>query len=502
MRIAVGQMWQETNSFNRNPTRFADFEASGFAVGDEVVGQYGRTSDLAGFLTTCQEWKPDVRFVGLARCKCWPWGAVESEAGRRIRETFQTALAEAGEVDAVFLALHGAMAADDEPDLTGALLERVRAVVGPDVPVVGSLDLHANITRRMVEHADVLVGYHASPHLDTFETGQRTARALIRMLDDGVRPVKYWRKLPMITAAELHDTFTGPPAPLYRRLEQLETEQDVLTAGIYMAMPWLDGPSNGWTVTLTTTGRDARWRRTVDDLCAGCWDLRKTLNDVRRFSPAEVVQKALEHGGHPIVIGDGANATNSGAAGDSTHLLREFLKQDSIPHGALLFLVDPDAVAVARQMGVGGTFNTAVGGTFSPEYSEPIQFRGTVEHLLDVRFVLNGHGGSNLPIDMGGGAVVRSGDVTVLFTETGGPGSSPALYESAGLDPRTYGIVVALSPAGFRAEYGPFAADILLADCPGPATPNWHRLNFLHVNRPLWPLDDIDRPQQAVWVDD
>src|SRR5207244_1698218 len=117
-------------------------------------------------------------------------------------------------------------------------------------------------------------------------------------------------------------------------------------------------------------------------------------------------------------------------------------------------------------------------GKFAPEYSQPVRLRGTVERLLDVKFILDGHISRNLPVNMGRGAVVRSGDVTVLLVETSGPGSSPRLYETAGLDPKTFGIVVAKSPAGFRAEYEPFAAGMLLADCPGCASPNWPKMRF------------------------
>ena len=499
MRIAVGQLWQETNTFNRNPTTLGDFENWGVAVGDEVVGQYGETGELGGFLQSCRAWKPETEFPGLARFVCWPWGRVDAETWKHIQDVFQDRLTGLGPVDAVFLALHGAMAADGQDDLTGALLQLVREAVGPEVPIVGTLDLHANITDRMIEGADLLVGYQACPHLDSVETGQRAAAGLRMIFDDGVRPVTYLRKLPMITAAENHNTFTGIPAPLYRCLEELETDAAVLSAGIYMAMPWFDVARLGWTVTLTTTGPGARWKRTVDELAEECWKIRSAMEDVERYEPAEIVRKALQHGGHPIVIGDGADATNSGSPGDQVHLLQEFLAQGNIPHGAMTFLVDPDAVAVARQTGLGGTFEALVGGEFAPEYCSPIRFRGTVEKLVEVDFVLDGHIGNNLPIHMGRGAVVRCGDVSVLFVENSGPGSSPRLYEAAGLDPRTCGIVVAKSPAGFRAEYDPFVAATFLADSPGCASPNWSRLNFFRINRPLWPLDPIGLPTDAKW---
>jgi len=499
MRIAVGQLWQETNTFNRNATTLSAFENWGVARGEQLIEGYGETGELGGFLAEIQHAATPPEIAGLARFACWPWGSVDRETWANVRATFVDALNQAGKVDAVFLALHGAMAADDEPDLTGALLEAVREHVGPDVPIVGSLDLHANITGRMIDHADLLVGYHACPHLDAAETGARAARGLRSILELGKSPVTIWRKLPMITAAENHNTFTGIPARLYRRLEELEREDDVLSAGLYMAMPWFDAPDLGWCITLTTTSRHARWKKAVDQLADDCWNLREAMENVERFEPTDVVRRALDHPGHPVVIGDGADATNSGSPGDQTDLLRALLEQPSIPEGAMTFLVDPDAVNLAYKIGKANPFLSRVGAAFAPEYCEPVELRGTVERLVELDFVLDGHIGKNLPIHMGRGAVIRAGDVAVLLTEKSGPGSSPRLYETAGLDPRTCGIVVAKSPAGFRAEYDPFVAATYLSDCPGCASPNWSRLNFYRTTRPLWPFDRIKKPAEAKW---
>jgi len=502
MRIAVGQLWQETNTFNRNPTTLIDFENWDVAHGPEILASFGETGEIGGFVSESRSWNADIEFAGLARYVCWPWGAVNDDTWQHIQTDFAERLQSVGKVDAVFLALHGAMAAGNELDITGTLLQQVRATVGPNVPIVGSLDLHANITHRMLANADVLCGYHACPHLDSVETGARASRALNWLLESREnRPATYWKKLPMITAAENHDTFTGPPAALYRKLEQLEAQDDVLSAGLYMAMPWFDGPKLGWVVYLTVKKRNARYEQAVAELAEECWNIKETMDDVSRLKPAEVVERALAAGGYPVVIGDGADATNSGSPGDNTTLLQEFLRQESIPHGALTFLIDPEAVAIAHQMGEGGSFHANVGAAFSPEYSEPVSLRGTVEKLLQVDFILDGHIGSNMAIRMGRGAVIKSGDVSVLLAEKSGPGSTPRLYETAGLDPREFGIVVAKSPAGFRAEYGDFAHEILLVDSPGCAASNFQRLNFLNINRPIWPLDNLSDISSVKWCE-
>lgn len=499
MRIAVGQLWQETNTFNRNLTTLADYENWGIATGTAVLQEFGETGELAGFVAGTRDWDSPPELVGLARFLCWPFGRMNREVWNVIQKTFLESLDQEGRIDGVLIALHGALAAEGEDDVTGVLLEQIRTAIGPEIPLVATLDLHANVTRRMMAQADLLVGYHTQPHLDQMETGIRAARGLQSMLEQPHRPMKYCRKLPMITAAESHNTSTGPAAPMFRRLAQLEREPEVLSAGLYMAMPWLDCKELGWTVTLHTTTEDDRWETEVSEIAEFCWDRRAEMNEFERYGAKEIVAKCLGHGGHPIVIGDGADATNSGAPGDSTALLREFLNQQPIPHGAMTLVVDPDAVAYAEQLGVGGTFDKLVGGAFSPEFAEPLRFRGTVERLLPMEFELNGALGHKMPVRMGRGAVVRSGDVSVVFIERSGPGSSPVLYETAGLTPRECGIVVAKSPTAFRADYDPFVAATYIADCPGCATPNWSQLKFRNVNQPLWPLQEIANTEEAEW---
>src|SRR6478672_4710902 len=214
MRIAVGQLWQETNTFNRNPTTLADFENWGVATGTDMLQRYGETGELGGFVSGTRQWSSPPELVGLARFLCWPAGRVSREAWEIIQEKFVTSIDQAGKFDGVLVSLHGAMAAEGEDDVSGALLELIRNSIGPDTLLVGTLDLHANVTRRMMTQADLLVGYLTQPHLDQFETGVRATRALGSMIELEQRPFKYYRKLPMITAAENHNTFTGPPAPL------------------------------------------------------------------------------------------------------------------------------------------------------------------------------------------------------------------------------------------------------------------------------------------------
>lgn len=501
MRIAIGQLWQKTNSFNPNSTAMYDFRHWGISRGEEVVSKYRETGELGGFIQGCESWEEAPELVGLLRMFAWPWGEIDAETWVNILQEFRESLKSVLPVDGVLISLHGATAAGDEPDACGAFLKMIRGVIGESVPLVATIDLQANVTPLMLEQADLLIPSHTFPRLDQFETGTKAAGLLKRLIGEGVRPQKWMLKLPMFTPIETHNTFNGPAAELYRVVEEWEKHPEVLSAGLCMCHPWFDVPGLGWTLTVHATGSDGHWNSQLKRLAKRCWELRHPLSDIHRLNPSEAVRAAVQCDRAPVILGDGGDATNCGAPGDSTILLRELLKQPKIPGGgALLFLVDPESVAAAMIAKEQGNFDSFVGGEYAPEFSDPVRLRGKVEKILDLKFELEGHLGHHMPIHMGKAAVIRSGDVTILLVERSGPGSSPQVYEAAGLDPRKFKIVLAKSPAGFRADYESFAGKILLTSGPGCSTASWTRLKYQHTSMPTWPLREIHHVEDAEWT--
>src|SRR5262245_6612814 len=198
MRIAIGQLWQETNTLNPLPTMRADFETFGVSRGSEMIAQMAQTNELGGFIQSLRRWSEKPEIVGLVRLPAWPSGRATAETFDWLKGELVAAMRAAVPVDGVLLALHGAMAAADHLDVEGEVLQAVRQLVGKAVPVVATLDLHANVTRRMVEHADALVLYHTAPHVDVFETGERGAAVLRRLLTAKARPVTAMCKVPCV----------------------------------------------------------------------------------------------------------------------------------------------------------------------------------------------------------------------------------------------------------------------------------------------------------------
>ena len=302
----------------------------------------------------------------------------------------------------------------------------------------------------------------------------------------------------MITGGEPQNTFGEVLGPVFARLRELEARQDILSAAVLMTQPWLDVPSLGWSAMVFTDGNSELARMSADELAEMCWSRREKMR-VEYYDAEGAIARALAVKGKPVIIADGADATNSGACGDSTNLLRELVGK-TIPDCALTIIVDPEAVAHARAAGKGGPFEFAVGGKRDHVFSRPLPVRGEVVSLKPAKYILSGHLGDNLPINMGLAATVRVGDVIVLLVEFAGPGSSPMMYRCVGLEPKEFKIVVVKSPAGFRAEYEPFTAEIILTDCPGCASPRFSELPYRNISRPLWPLDDIADRRSVEWA--
>lgn len=487
MRVAVGAIWQETATFSPLVTELADFERLGLAFGADMLARYGAVGELGGFARAARE--DGVELVGTLRAAAWPSGPLSPAARDVLRDQLVAHLAAAGPVDAVLLAIHGALVARDDDDVEGALLAAVRDVVGPDRLVACSLDLHASITDRMVHHADIIRGYHTCPHIDLFETGYAVAKLLFRALRGEVRPVQAWTRLPMITPADRHDTTTGPFAALFDRLAALERDEPrVLAASLFAVQPWLDIAGLGWSPLVVTDGDEALARALVEELADRAWRARREFL-VDKPPLAEALDQALAHRRRPVILSDAADATNAGAPGDSTAVLRALLDRGtSAP--AYLSVVDAEAARLAAAAGPGQIITLDLGGKLDRRFGGPVRVTARVRSLSDGRYVVRGPMTRGLAVDMGLTAVLEIGAIRVVVPSATHPGHDPELYRSQGLQPEDAQLVVVKSPAGFRAAYAPFAAAILLADTPGCVTSDLASLPYRRAPRPLFPLDD------------
>jgi microcystin degradation protein MlrC len=391
-------------------------------------------------------------------------------------------------LDGVLLVLHGAMMAQGEPDATGAILERVRACVGPDVPVVGTLDLHANVTARMVREATALVGYHTAPHVDMAATGERAAHLLVAAIAGRIAPTSALVRLPMLLPPENSTHNWGPLAHVIDRALDLERSGAILRGGVYPVQPWMDTEDVAASVVVTTDGDPEAAQNRARELAAAFWARRASFV-TELVPPDEAVARALSRGTGTTILCDSADSTTSGSTGDSTAILGALLRAAPLDGTALANIVDRRAVAQAIAAGVGSTVTVQVGGSLAPELFEPLPFAGRVKTISDGTFTFRGPGMRGVAHHMGRTAVLVGGGIHLVVMERGVSQWDPELYRSLGQEPARASIVQVKSPMAYRAAYEGLYDEAIVVAAPGAANPQLATLSWTRVPRPIYPLD-------------
>ena len=481
-RIAIGRVWQETNSFSQRTSTLADFQRSDWLEGEALLASLGaRQDELAGFADVLGP--AGCEMVPLIAASCWPGGPVEPELFAAIFDKLDRAMAAAGPVDGVVFSVHGALSSDAVADIEGAIFAFLRRAY-PHTPIAATFDHHGNITREIVANVDCLTAYRLCPHVDTRETGARGARMLLSLLDGSLKPAIAFRKIPLVTPAERFMTASGPMADWFAAARRMEAEGAVRDVALFPVQPWLDLPEFGWSVVVTADTQPAA-DRAADELARHAWENRRKFY-VEKLTPAAAVAQAMATPSGPVVLADGADATNGGSPGDSTALIAEMLAQ-GVDRPAFVTLVDPRAVALAFEAGEGAIIRAAIGAGTSTRYHKPVPVEARVQKLNHGRFRISGH--ITADVDLGRMVVLAVGALRIVVSEHAGPGHDPAIYRHMGLEPIEAQIVVVKSTVGHMDVFGPIMKQSLAVEAPGPSPSYLEKLDRTRTPRPTFPLD-------------
>ena len=488
MRIALGLIKHEANSFSPLMTDLDDFETCQLERGDEILVNWrtANTEQAGALSVLLQEYECEV--LPLLAARALAGGPVRAKVFSTLLEELMARLQAALPVDGILLVLHGAMMADGLPDATGEILGRVRALVGPKVPVVGTLDLHANVTERMVREATALIGYHTTPHVDQRETGERAARLLLEVVRGQVSPTTTLVRLPLNFTHENCTHMWPPLAELINMALELEKEGTILHGGIYPVQSWLDTEDIASSVVVITDSDPRTAREQADGLAHEFWMQRQHFLP-ELVPPDEAALQAFARRSGTVIYCDSADSTSSGSTGDSTAILQALLRVAPFEEVALLNVVDPQVVAQAIEAGVGNTVTVEVGGKLAPNFFTPVAFRGYVKTISDGRFRFKGPGMRGVEHRMGRAVVLIQGGIHLVIMERAVSQWDPQLYRSLGEEPSDAHIVQVKSPMAFRAAYKGIADEVLTIAAPGAATPNLGSLPWRHLRRPIYPLD-------------
>jgi microcystin degradation protein MlrC len=468
-RIAVGAFLHETNTFAPTKATYDDFVHGGgwpsMAQGDDVLGVMRDINvGLAGFVEAAeaQRWE----MVPTISCGASPSAHVTKDAYERIVKVMIDGIKAAGPLDAVYLDLHGAMVTEHLDDGEGEILARVRHVIGKELPLVVSLDLHANVTPEMVEHADALVAYRTYPHVDMADTGRAAAKHLALLLRTRQRFAKAFRQLPFLIPISWQCTNDQPTKGIYRKLAALESDA-VPTLSFTPGFPAADFCHCGPSVFA--------YGRTHADADAAADELTTLIIgheddfDGRIFTPDEGVRHAMElakTATRPIVIADTQDNPGAGGDSDTTGMLRALVRNNA-SKAAIGVICDPQSAKAAHAAGVGATVTLALGGKSGISGDAPYKETFVVEQLSDGQFVAPGpyYGGRDM--DMGPSACLRIGDVRVVVSSHKAQLADQSMYRYVGIEPTQQSILVNKSSVHFRADFEPIAEKLLICAAPG-----------------------------------
>jgi microcystin degradation protein MlrC len=400
-----------------------------------------------------------------------PHGLVSKDTYLKLKEELINRLSGNLPVDGVYMSLHGAMEVEGIGDGESDLVKGVREVVGSDIPITASLDLHGNIAPAFAEATNVLTAMRTSPHVDGYETRKRAVEHLIRCVEEGIRPANVLIKLPLLLPGEFTVTEIEPTRSLYAKLWNIESEGGILDASILIGCAWTDSPYTSVSVIVVAEDDKQKAYKRANSLAREIWERREKFGtEVETASVEEAIRKAMREQVRPVVISDSGDNVTAGGAGDTTIFL-ENLVEAGATDAVVAGITDPEAVDLCAQAGAGSEITLNVGGKLDRINGYPLELTGIVEH-----------------VDPPSLTVLRIGGVRVILISERRAFSELRSFERAGVNPLEQRIIVVKVGLLFS-EIRDIARKAIMALSPGFTSLMLEKLPYKRIKRPVFPLD-------------
>jgi microcystin degradation protein MlrC len=485
----------ETNTFSVQQTDMAVWRRRDFHRDNEIPAAFrGTRSALGGTFEAADKY--GWTLIHPVSANANPSGIVTDDAFEQIGGMILDAARHQGPINGVLLHLHGAMVVASYEDGEGELLARLRQTLGPDAPIVVTLDLHANVTQAMADNASALIAFRTYPHVDMYERAWQGAELLERAMAGEVRPRTVIARRPMIYGLDRGRHQKGPMAELIVRGEAIEAAGEALAVSVCAGFSRSNIRDVGPSVTVTVDmarGDDARPRglRVAEEFMDHAWATRD-YESFTLLSVAEAVARARQGkpGDRPLVVADYTDNPGGGGYGDATAFLKG-LVEAQVERVAFHAICDPEAVIAGMSAGIGATTTLTLGGKTDPAMGGgPLTLTGEVTHLTAGRFIAYGPMGGGVERDYGPSMVFRVGGIDIILITNNGQAVDLGQFTSLGIDPTRYTTVAVKSMQHFRAAFEPIAREVILVDTGALCSEIYTPELFDKVRRPVWPLDE------------
>lgn len=486
MRIGILAFLHESNTFSHQPTTIESFRQNLLLSGKPIEAALAKAHhEVGGFLQGLAD--AGAEAVPLFAARALPSGTIQAADFTALVNHLLDTVRRAGALDGILVAPHGATVSEEHPDADGHWLSELRELVGPDLPIIGTLDAHTNLSPLMVKSCDALVAYRTNPHLDQRDRGIEAANLMVRTVRGDITPVMSAVFPPMAISIERQCTEEPHLQPLYEVANQQLTNAGVLSNSILLGFPYADVEEMGAAVIVVTDNDLPLADRFALELGKTMWDMREQFGG--GFTSVAEALDQCNHLSGPICLLDMGDNVGGGSSADGTELLAAIHAAQIGPAFGCLY--DPQAVAACDSAGVGAQLQLSVGGKTDNLHGEPIQVEVTVRSLHAGKFSepLPRHGGIT-EFDQGRTAIVETaGGLTLMLTSLRMVPFSLQQLISCELDPASFRILVAKGVNAPIAAYRDVCTSFIRVNTIGSTCADMSRLNYQHRRRPMFPLE-------------
>ncbi|KAA9164934.1 M81 family metallopeptidase [Amycolatopsis acidicola] len=494
LRFATLGLFHEANTFSPLPADLRLFEDGGVFRGEQIIEQYaGSSTTYGGYLAACAELGIEV--VPLLAAFVTPTGVITGEAFESLVGEMIERLEDQGPWDGVLLNVHGAAVSEHFPDADAEIAARVRSVVGPEVPVGAVLDMHANVSRALVDELTVTLAYQTNPHVDPGARAEECTRLVLAAARGEIRPEQALVQLPLVVNIARQDTAEQPMADLVAKARELKSRSGVLSVSVVEGFPYADVPEMGMSCIAIHNGDRAQAEAVAQELARSVWEQREALQ-VKGITVQEALDLAVAAPEGPVVLLDVGDNIGGGAPGDSTEILAAAVKRGL--SSLVQTLWDPVSARRCTEAGVGAQLRLEIGAKNPHSAGHPVTVVGQVKALSGGRFEepTPTHAGFRY-FDAGPTAVLETTDGhTIVLNSRSVINSSLRQLHSVGVDPLRYRIVVAKGVNSPRAAYGPIAKRLVVVDTDGVTAMGVERFTYHNRRKPLYPFEDAEFPER------